>query len=121
MTKCLKLTLGLILAFAGCRGITWTPCEDTVKSEENSPSGRYIATIFERDCGATTDFSTIVNMRAATEKFDGDRDTIFIVKGQPRMVLVWKDNSTLNINCDDCKTNAIFQRADSWQDVRIAY
>ena len=39
------------------------PCDNEIKHELVSPDGRYTATAFIRDCGATTDFSPQVYLR----------------------------------------------------------
>jgi hypothetical protein len=41
---------------------------NTVKQEAKSPDGKYVATAFVRNCGATTDFSAQVDVHEAGSK-----------------------------------------------------
>src|ERR1043166_1905546 len=43
-------------------------CGNTVKQEIKSPDGKYVATAFVRDCGATTAYSAQVDLRTAGRK-----------------------------------------------------
>jgi hypothetical protein len=114
--------VALVVIGATCLWLSLTPnCEDTVKTEVRSPSGNYIATLYERDCGATTNFSTIVSLRASTDKFDGEMGRVFVVEGQPQLNLVWKDNTSLRVECSECQSKDIFKREMNWQDVNISY
>lgn len=56
------------LMTAGCFE---SSCNDKVLEEVRSPDGKYIATIFESDCGATTAYSRHVLLRASESRFDG--------------------------------------------------
>jgi hypothetical protein len=58
LTSTLLLACGLI-----------DPCGNEVISEVSSPNGEYRAIVFERDCGATTDFSTQVSVLRKSESF----------------------------------------------------
>jgi hypothetical protein len=79
-----------------------------------------VATLFERNCGATTDFSTIVNLRESSVKFKGDDLGAVIVKGQHRIDLVWDDNTRLRLQCSDCRPEDIFKQERSWKEVEIS-
>src|ERR1700694_3345032 len=93
--KVLLLLASIALWFGGCAFLLHSNCEDTVKSEIQSPDSKYVATLFERNCGATTDFSTIVNLRESSVKFKGDDFGIVTVKGQHKIDLVWDGNTKL--------------------------
>ena len=43
-------------------------CENEVLSHHPSPTGQYTASIFQRNCGATTPFSTQVSVLAGDEQ-----------------------------------------------------
>ena len=69
----MKLTLGgifVVAALTRCDPGLFGDCGDTVKAEAVSPDGRYVAAVFERDCGATTNYSTNVSLREVRESFD---------------------------------------------------
>lgn len=96
-------------------------CEDAIKVEMKSPDGKYIATLYERDCGATTDFSTIVNLRAGSAKFNGEDERVFVIEGRPQVELVWKGNANLQLDCRGCRAEDIFKQERAWKDVTISY
>ena len=106
------IALGLFLSF---------DCEDAIKTDVKSPDGKYAATLYERDCGATTDFSTIVSLRANGDDFDGEKGRIFVVEGQPQVNLVWQASNAIRIECSQCQSKDIFKREVKWQDVNISY
>lgn len=47
------------------------PCSNNVAARLASPDGRYEAVLFQRDCGATTGFSTQISVLEAGEKLSG--------------------------------------------------
>lgn len=114
------LVVPITLFLSGCAFLLHSSCENTVKSEVRSPDGKYVATLFERNCGATTDFSTIVNLRESSVKFKGDDLGAVIVKGQHRIDLVWDDNTRLRLQCSDCRPEDIFKQERSWKEVEIS-
>lgn len=123
----MKLMLLILVAFvsplnlSGCGPSTSIQCADEVKSELKSPDGAYVATLYERDCGATTDFSTIVNLRESSAAFNGDDSRIFIVKGQRQVNLVWQEARSLHVECPGCKSDDIYKQEKSWRNVNISY
>jgi len=111
--------LTAVLAMGGC-GVFWPRCGDQIKTEKASPDLKYTATVYERDCGATTDFSTIVNLRESSVKFKGDDLGAVIVKGQHRIDLAWDGNTRLRLQCSDCRPEEIFKEETRWKDVEIS-
>lgn len=106
------VALGLFLA---------SDCEDAIKIEAKSPDGKYVATLYERDCGATTDFSTIVALRDHSANFKGDDLGVVIVKGQHKFDLVWDGNTKLHLQCHDCRSDEIFKEEKTWKNVEISF
>lgn len=47
-----------VMSLSGCSDL----CSNTMISRADSPDGRYSAVIFQRDCGATTGFSTQISV-----------------------------------------------------------
>jgi len=79
-----------LLGFTGCGD----SCSNTIKAEGVSPDGKYVATAFIRDCGATTDFSPHVHLRPVGERmartgnvFIGDIRTRSASSGCQRPIL----------------------------------
>jgi hypothetical protein len=119
---CLAMLNGAVLSDAGCHKPALVfSCEDTVLKEETSPNRRYTVTVFERDCGATTDYSTIVSVRTFKERFDADKGRIFIVNGREPIVVAWQSETSLTIRCPSCSPEQIFKREKMWKGVTISY
>ena len=111
------LLLGSMFVFVRSRYIP-VSISDTILSETVSPDGKNVATVFERDCGATTDFSRILVLRKSGTRFNPDRSRVFVVAGRPRVEANWSETSKLTVRC---KTNKIFKSDEKWQNVRIEY
>jgi len=114
----LVLLFGLLCA--GCFSLLGR-CANSINAESISPDGMHIAVVYERDCGATTDFSTIVNIRSRTEKFDSEKGVLFIVKGRHRIDVSWKDGGKLQLECKDCRSEDVFRRESVWNDIEILH
>ena len=55
-----------------------------------------IATIFESDCGATTDFATSVSIRNADKSFGPAQHNLALgIAGRQPVTILWRDDSTL--------------------------
>jgi hypothetical protein len=59
---------GLLIVAAYCSACV-DPCGNEVISEQYSPNREFRAVVFQRDCGATTGFSTQVSVLAAKQRF----------------------------------------------------
>ncbi len=115
-----KLFLLMLLLLIGGCGIIKPLCGDQIKTEKASPDLKYTATVYERDCGATTDFSTIVNLRERSTKFNGDELGPVVIKGQHSINLDWDGNTRLRLQCRDCRPEEIFKQERRWKDVEIS-
>lgn len=115
------LIFAATLCLSGCAFSLGSDCQDTIRSEVRSPDGKHIATLYERDCGATTDFSTIVSLRAASEEFNGEKGRVFVVEGQPQAKFVWRDAQNLQVTCEGCRADDIFRQEGRWNEISISY
>ncbi|NOR57306.1 MAG: hypothetical protein GQ474_02160 [Sulfurimonas sp.] len=87
--------IGLFMYFAN------ELCANKIHSELLSPNKSIKAVIFQRDCGATTGFSTHISILDSKQTLENDSGNIFIIKGHPNNVapiLNWQNNKVLNIN-----------------------
>jgi hypothetical protein len=102
-SKALFAFVCLCFASAGC-GL----CRNEVTAEHKSPNGRSKAVVFQRDCGATTDFSTQVSIIDSTKgmpnwagnafRADSDHGIIPVdEKGVIQVRLTWESPRTLVI------------------------
>jgi hypothetical protein len=105
--------------FTGCLSVS-APCENTIKDQVRSPNGNFIAIGIERNCGATTTYSSLVQVLPSATSLT-DENTIFIVKGEPDIQLLWENNSTLNIACNNCEKESIFMQKRSLHVISINY
>ncbi len=101
-------------------GRALSDCSSDVLSEAVSPDQQYVATAFERGCGATTPFVRIVSVRATRTRFDGDdRDRwVFAVEGQPEIRLAWTDPERLTIKHGGGRVS---RQAVVWYGLSVSY
>lgn len=95
-------------------------CSDTVISTVDSPDHSYTATIYERDCGATTDFVTNVNLQPKyTGPFNPEKGTqILTQEGRHEVKATWLANDSLELNYP---FDEVFAQEATWQDVKIKH
>ena len=58
------MIIGGVTLLGGCSDI----CNNTVVDQNIAPGGEYRAVVFQRDCGATTGFSTQISISERNEK-----------------------------------------------------
>lgn len=64
----LALTLAVL---TGCSDV----CSNTVVQQVNAPNGQHSAVMYQRDCDATTGFSTQISLVARADQPDGGENT----------------------------------------------
>lgn len=108
--------------FIGCAllmGCGTLPCEDTIKTELKSPTSAYVATVSERNCGATTNFSTMVSLRKNESKINLDeKNRILVVEGTCPINIFWKGKDTLSVSQ---VAGEVFLSRKEWNGVRIFF
>src|SRR5438093_10697125 len=81
-------------------------CENEEVKRVPSPDGRFEAVVFQRDCGASTDFSTQISIVRARSSIPHDGGNIFVADcdhgrapaadwGGPPAAVQWADSRTL--------------------------
>ena len=99
-------------------------CSDTMLSESSSPSGEYVATLFNGSCGATTPLVTSVNLRRNIEMYMPDKDgfftsgRVFSSRGKVEIKLSWIDD--INLIVEYCPAEIITKEIE-WGSVSISY
>lgn len=112
--------LGYLCALSS--GCLDTSCSYTVLKQETSPDSKYVATVFESNCGATAPFVQHVLLREASESFDGEKvdNVVFIVRGRSVVDVRWLGTQRIVIrrvpNHDD-----IFKEEESFRGITISY
>ena len=82
MKRELPLTLAIMLAAlnGSCASLrsNLAGCGNDLVREVRSPSGKMKAVVFERDCGATTGFSTQVSLLLSNKSLPNESGNLFI-------------------------------------------
>lgn len=93
-------------------------------SEQHSPDGRLKVVVFERDGGATTDWSTQISVMRSRKKLN-DRDTgnIIVMDGScvegSDYSICWVDDATIEVFiADSVKT---YQKKEKYGGITIKY
>ena len=90
-------------------------CGNEVIRQTSSPDGRYVATFFERSCGATTPFSRMISLSAADGKYEIE-SPVFSLRDQPDVAVRWIDPRRLAVESSQC-LGALHQKR--WRDVEV--
>jgi hypothetical protein len=128
-----RRTSSLIWLLLGC-AIT-NGCDDMcgnrIAQQVTSPDGANRVVIFERDCGATTDFSTQISILPASKHLPNKPGNIFAadahnhleipldLNGAMHVQATWKSDWELEISYPS-KAN-LFLSAPEYQGIRISY
>lgn len=91
-------------------------CSNTTKQELVSPDGKYTATAFIRDCGATTNYSPQVYLRRSGEPA-GETGNVFIGNLSEQIEIHW-DSPTDLVIVADCK---IIKHISEYEGIRISF
>jgi len=103
-------------------------CGEYVFPYRPSPDQRRLARVTEFDCGATTPFTSYVELRAAGFPTSLSllgararwRRTVFIIEHDPRLIqLIWTGNRELTIRYPKPDRTDSYKCDSTWQDVRI--
>ncbi len=105
----------IVIMLASC-----DECTNEVIQSVKSPTNKYIATVYIRDCGATTRFITQVNIRDVAKDFSGDdwNGVVFAADNRAPLSINWEDEGTLKINYDS-STVRILRANYSWRNVKV--
>lgn len=115
-----KIIVVPILFAAACAEVGCI-CPDNVLSRSTSPDGTLVATLFQRDCGATTDYSTIVSVQSPSQGFRDERTFVFVAKGQKSVTVKWTSKRDLSIECEACSRPTVFKEVTALGDINIVY
>jgi len=74
-------------------------CENDIYDEIKSPDGQNVAIIFERGCGATTDFNTQVSIVKQGDTLPNNSGNSLVIDSHPKAnkIKVSWENDSLNI------------------------
>ncbi len=77
LVACLVVVPGLLIAYVLLASPPWDLCGNKLLEEVPSPEGGHKAVAFERNCGATTSFSTQVSVLPADSGKPQDPGNVF--------------------------------------------
>jgi hypothetical protein len=129
--KILFLTITVLFIFIFAIGLLlWIfPSGSEYSSKELSPDGEYYVQVSESNGGATTAYSSNVNIVNAKSQFSnlgiisgwaGTRTSVFALNGRlASLKASWIDNRTLKIIYTSCRQ--IYGQDSSWKDIKIVY
>jgi hypothetical protein len=93
-------------------------CENEFQKELRSPSGKYVATVFHRECGATSGFNTQLAIRRSWRGFSADSGKVLAIGGRYPLDVKWADERHLLVSLPADK---IYVQEDAWNDVKVEY
>ncbi len=95
------LVVGVPLTIAGLFiYATSDMCGNEVYSQVLSPDGEHKAVVFQRDCGATTGFSTQISIVGSSDELKNESGNIYVIDGHPKDVSpdpTWSSSTELKI------------------------
>jgi hypothetical protein len=98
ITVLIVLLFGALLAFVWA--ISQFACGSYLSQEAISPNGEYKAVVYQRDCGATTGFSTQISLLDADDSLGNRPGNVFRANGHPddfAIKMNWEDDTHLVI------------------------
>jgi hypothetical protein len=89
-----------------------------VQAQFQSPTGRYTAAVFHRECGATTGFNTQIALRRSWRDFSYDSGKVLAMDGRHVLSLKWVDDEHLVVLLPADQVNI---QEHMWKDVTVEY
>lgn len=115
-----RALLGLvcIAPFTSCFSLF--DCANTVLFEVPSPGNKKVATVFERDCGATTAANNQVLIRVPNQKPKFEKGkSVVVYEGSKDLRVEWVDDENLKIWIPPA--SKVFRKEEQSMGVRITY
>jgi hypothetical protein len=111
----------LVLVAAAMVMIGCSICSTEVVQGSRSPDGVLQATWYTKNCGATTDFSTVVSVHRPDTSYKDDSDIVFVAKGRQTIKLTWTAPHQLSVECDSCGRASIFREVTKIGDIDVSF
>lgn len=95
-------------------------CGDEVLSEQKSPDGILVLSVYKSNCGATTDYAMTLSIRRASDDFDPSaNNAVLVIDGDVPMTASWIDVDNIEVVIP--KGAEIYRRDQDWNGVTISY
>lgn len=101
--------------------ISCSVCSTEVVQGSRSPDGVLQASWYTKNCGATTDFSTVVSVHRPDNSYKDDSDTVFVAKGKQTIRLTWVAPHQLSVQCASCERATIFREVTKIGDIDVSF
>lgn len=111
----------LVLVPAAMVMISCSICSTDVVQGSRSPDGVLQATWYTKNCGATTDFSTVVSVHRPDSSYKDDSDIVFVAKGKQTIKLTWAAPHRLSVECGSCERANIFREVTKIGDIDVSF
>jgi hypothetical protein len=114
------ILIGAICAnFSGC---SEPQCENVILQELTSPDGEKVATLFTRNCDATTTFVRALVLRKKGAEFSGGDPSsyIFTMRGEHNVKIEWIAANHLLVSRPQISKD-IFSEMKVWEGANISY
>ena len=132
MRKWVKVTIWVLVSIASLLAIAFLAlyllfssfddmCGNEAFQEIYSPGHKYKAVVFQRDCGATTGFTTQVSVLSANEELENEGGNAYIAKNHPnetKLKVIWLAEESLEIGNSDPKA---FTKNNEVEGVSVTY
>ncbi len=115
---------GMLLVFLLV--LLW-PCEWRITGQEESPGAQYLARVEESNCGALDDFQSFVEILENRPRLGlailghSKGNVLTLVGAGSHIRLHWESQTTLMVECDECKPEKVSVWMNSWKQVSIKY
>jgi hypothetical protein len=96
-------------------------CSNQLVRAARSPDGIVEATWYVRNCGATTDFSTMVSVHQPNGSYTDESDLVFVAKGKYNLKLSWAGPRELTIDCEGCSRKNVFRETTRLGDIDVMF
>ena len=94
-------------------------CANTIVSTHASPNNEFKVVIFERNCGATSGFSTQISLLKENESLGNESGNLYISEGYPKGYnAIWLTENSISILGITGKN---YKREIKYNDVTINY
>jgi hypothetical protein len=116
VTNRLLLPICFLALLASCE-----TSSDRLEARVVSPDHGIVAAVYERNCGATTDFSSMVNVQSPSDKFRGDDGVLFSARGRYDISVLWVGPKSLLIRCSGCLRRDVYREVTALGDIDVTY
>jgi hypothetical protein len=129
MIKKMALVFVALSTYACDNYMQHTRCDDKVVQERASPSGKYIATLYQRSCANGTSSYTGVRLSAAQSAATSghvESGEVMTIRGVYEIDARWADDTHLEVATTGLQQQkpdelAAFPPKNSWQGINISY